>query len=191
MILIFSFLLFSTKKNLLCYGRPDSLYWKSTALRIQRAAAVVAAVAARLTAQAPASASRANAEAAVRATYVECVESVCGRESLLWFHNYRVTSKKTKHKITHKSTKKKIWHKISISKNSQIGICNFFVFVSYMPNLGKIWKKVVISSCQMALLTQLQLWRHLRSHNRGRLIGHHLISSDVIDLMGQLINLFY
>ena len=180
MILILSFLLFSTKKNLLCYGRPDSLYWKSTALRIQRAAAVVAAVAARLTAQAPASASRANAEAAVRATYVECVESVCGRESLLWFHNYRVTSKNTTHKTTHKST-----------KNSQIGICNFFVFVSYMPNLGKIWKKVVISSCQMALLTQLQLWRHLRSHNRRRLIGHHLISSDVIDLMGQLINLIY
>ena len=143
MILILSFLLFSTKKNLLCYGRPDSLYWKSTALRIQRAAAVVAAVAARLTAQAPASASRANAEAAVRATYVECVESVCGRESLLWFHNYRVTSKNTTHKITHKSTKKrKFGTKSAFQKIRKLGFVTFLCLCLICPTLEKFGKKL-------------------------------------------------
>ena len=97
--ILYSFFLYSQQKRTCC-ATGDPTAFTEILQRYEYSDRAVAAVAARLTAQAPASASRASA-AAVRATYVECVESVCGRESLLWFHNYWVTSQNTTMYLEH------------------------------------------------------------------------------------------
>ena len=98
--ILYSFFFLYSQQKRTCCATGDPTAFTEILQRYEYSDRAVAAVAARLTAQAPASASRASA-AAVRATYVECVESVCGRESLLWFHNYWVTSQNTTMYLEH------------------------------------------------------------------------------------------